>query len=212
MDTDVDTEPWVGTVKSIQAQADDDSQEVAEEITNDAADEDENVNEDEAIASQEEEDDTKTGEEDNDAFVDQDNIRQEVVIEDIALKLEESEDEKPQEGENYKTIAIENDDKEQTCATSKTVLIESVENIVGESETCTNTEHDIEVVDEVDVKIEDESDSTIGRVTPVEHQFKTPPRPARLSVMPPTPPESSQGTPPQQVNNLVIYMWSKMYH
>ena len=34
--------------------------------------------------------------------------------------------------------------------------------------------------------------------------FKTPPRPTRISVMPPTPPESGKGTPPQEVRyNLV---------
>ena len=37
-----------------------------------------------------------------------------------------------------------------------------------------------------------------------QHQpvrFKTPPRPTRVTVMPPTPPESGHGTPPQQVKH-----------
>ncbi len=58
---------------------------------------------------------------------------------------------------------------------------------------------------------QDEPDSTTGRVTPEDHAFKTPPRPVRLSVMPPTPPESGQGTPPQQVSDqakiVVTFFW-----
>ncbi len=34
-------------------------------------------------------------------------------------------------------------------------------------------------------------------------RFKTPPRPTRVTVMPPTPPESGHGTPPQQVGRKV---------
>ena len=189
MDTDADTEPWVGTVKSIQAQSEDDDEA-------DVSDEMEDMNEEQATTSQEE------GEIDQQAEQEEmkENDEEELHNHDIVLKLDESEEEFSQEDKHDEDVSIQKDITKDTCVISNTLVTEAVVNSIDENEI--DATKDKKVVEKIEVQ--DEPDSTTGRVTPVQHQFKTPPRPTRLSVMPPTPPESGQGTPPQQVNTLKV--------
>ena len=194
MDTDADTEPWVGTVKSIQAQAEDDSQDEEVEIAGDTVDEVEDMNEEEVVTSQKEEEVEreeipKGNEEQNENH-------------DIVLKLDESEEELSQDEKNNENcVEIEQDHSKGAYVISRNLVAETVVNSIEENEI--DASKDVKMTDKTDV-VQDEPDSTTGRVTPVQHQFKTPPRPSRLSVMPPTPPESGQSTPPQQVNTLKV--------
>ena len=186
MDTDADTEPWVGTVKSIQAQ---EEEEEEADLASDTVEEVEDIDT-EIASSQEEEpahDESPS-----------DSQKEDIENSDIVLKLDESEGESPQtEKEEMSNICHADLTSDRTSVISNTVVIEStVESVAVEHDEVRHT-----VEEDEKSEAQDEPDSTTGRVTPEDHQFKTPPRPSRLSVMPPTPPESGQGTPPQQVRD-----------
>ena len=181
MDTDADTEPWVGTVKSIQAQEDD-------------FEEAQSADEAESVTKQVDSGQKEDNSEEESVREETDDAREDVDNNEIVLKLDESEEELIEEDkEEIKQCDVEYV-AEKTSVISNTLETESVvSSLIVKVDEKKN-------VEEEKSEAQDEPDSTTGRVTPVEHQFKTPPRPTRLSVMPPTPPESGQGTPPQQVN------------
>ena len=191
MDTDADTEPWVGTVKSIQAQEEDGEEKEAANDANDTVEEVEDI-ENEIASSQEDENNREEAHDESPISSQEEDAEQS----DIVLKLDESEGESPQTGKEEMSNKCDSDPAlDKTAVISNTVVIESaVESVAVEHGT---VRHNVE--EDKKSEVQDEPDSTTGRVTPEDHQFKTPPRPSRLSVMPPTPPESGQGTPPQQV-------------
>ena len=186
MDTDADTEPWVGTVKSIQAQ---EEEEEEADLASDTVEEVEDI--DTEVASSQEEEPARDESP-------SDSQKEDIENSDIVLKLDESEGESPQtEKEEMSNICHADLTSDRTSVISNTVVIEStVESVAVEHDEVRHT-----VEEDEKSEAQDEPDSTTGRVTPEDHQFKTPPRPSRLSVMPPTPPESGQGTPPQQVRD-----------
>ena len=194
MDTDADTEPWVGTVKSIQAQEEDDDEEETANLANDTVEEVEDI-ENEIASSQEDESNREEVRDESPSDPQKEDIEQN----DIVLKLDES------EGESHQTDKEEMSNKcdadlasDKTSVISNTVVIESaIESVAVEHSAVSHT-----VEEDEQLEAQDEPDSTTGCVTLEDHQFKTPPRPSRLSVMPPTPPESGQGTPPQQVRGV----------
>ena len=192
MDTDADTEPWVGTVKSIQAQ---EEEEEAADLVSDTVEEVEDIETE--IASSQEEESNREVEPAHDESP-SDSQKEDIENSDIVLKLDESEGESPQTEEEEMSNKCHPDlTSDKTSVISNTVVIESaVESVAVEHE---EVRHALE--EDERSEAQDEPDSTTGRITPEDHQFKTPPRPSRLSVMPPTPPESGQGTPPQQVRN-----------
>ena len=192
MDTDADTEPWLGTVKSIQAQEDEEEE---ADLASDTVEEVEDI--DTEIASSQEEESNREEEPAHDESP-SDPQKEDIENSDIVLKLDESEGESPQtETEEMSNVCHADLTSDKTSVISNTVVIEStVESVAVEHDEVGHT-----VEEDEKSEAQDEPDSTTGRVTPEDHQFKTPPRPSRLSVMPPTPPESGQGTPPQQVRD-----------
>ncbi len=216
METDSDPEGWVGTVTSIQAQSADESIErkqsdgedtVEEAITEqDLVVESKDVESDVAVSSQEE----SNGDERSDLAVHERQITLRREVE------EDNETEKDVGEENEKPVAeIVNVTREETYVISKIAINsmrEEHENFQGAGDGNIEDRYDAEkeVKESVEAEGHDEPDSTTGRVSPVEPRFKTPPRPTRVSVMPPTPPESGQGTPPQQVT--VTYLLPRTFN